>query len=83
MNLFVSAISFVGTMASLGSAIFLFRSTLKTKKMQKINHGLEIYVKNKDFLLMKNAGEDPCDTKNKFTMPVFLQESNYVIRRNE
>lgn len=81
MEAIISIVAFIGTVASFGSAIFVFISNLKTKKMQNINHGLDLYIKKKEFLLMKNGGESPCEIKNKFEMPLFSQECNFIIRR--
>lgn len=81
MNIIISIIAFVGTIVSLGSAIFTFVSNIKTKKMKKVNHGLDVYVKKKEYLLMKNGGENPCETKKTFGMPLFSQEGDYIIRR--
>lgn len=81
MGTIISILAFIGTVASFGGAVFVFFSNLKTKKMQNINHGLDIYIKKKDFLLMKNDGENPCEIKNKFKMPLFSQESDFIIRR--
>jgi len=81
MNIILRVIAFLGTAISLGSAIFVFVKNLQIKKLQQINHGLDIYVKKKDFLLMKNDGENPCETKKKFEMPLFSQKNEYIVRR--
>ena len=81
VNIIVRVIAFIGTIISLGSAIFVFVKNLQTKKLQQINQELDKYVKRKDFLLMKNDGENPWETKNKFGMPLISQESDYIIRR--
>lgn len=81
MDIIITVIAFLGTIVSLGGVIFIFVSNWNTKKMQKINQGLKSYIKSKNFLLMKNAGENPCDTKKRFCMPNFSQECDYIIRR--
>lgn len=81
MDIIVRIIAFLGTIVSLSGVILIFISNLNTKKMQKINQDLKLYIRGKDFLLMKNAGENPCDTKKEFFMPNFSQECNYIIRR--
>lgn len=81
MDVIVSVIAFIGTLVLIGSAIFIFVSNIKTKKMQKVNHGLDVYVKKKKYLLMKNGGENPCETSKTFGMPLFSQEGNYIVRR--
>lgn len=80
MSVLIRIIAFLGTVISFGSAIFVFISHLRTKKMQMINSELNQYVKNKEYLFMKNGGDNPCETKKKFEMPLFSQESNYIIR---
>lgn len=82
MNTIISVMAFIGTIVSLGSAIFVLVLNLKTKKMQRVNRTLDVYVKKKEYLLMKNDGENPCETKKKFGMPLFSQEGKYIIRRN-
>lgn len=82
MNVLIRIIAFLGTVISFNGAIFIFVSNLRTKKMQMINSDLKQYVKNKEYLFMKNCGDNSCETKKKFEMPVFSQESDYIIRRN-
>lgn len=81
LNILLRVITFIGTIVSLGGAIFILVNNLQIKKMQQINRGLNSYIKGKDFLLMKNDGENPCETKQKFSMPLFSQESDYIVRR--
>lgn len=80
MSVLIRIIAFLGTVISFSGAIFVFVSNLRTKKMQMINSDLKQYVKNKEYLFMKNGGDNPCETKKKFGMPVFSQESDYIIR---
>lgn len=77
----ISVIAFVGTVFSLGAAVYIFITNLNMKKMQMTNRDLETYIKDKKYLLMKNGGENPCDTKKRYSMPSFSQEGNYIIRR--
>lgn len=81
MSVLIRIIAFLGTVISFSSAIFVFVSNLRTKKMQMINSDLKQYIKNKEYLLMKNGGDNPCETEKKFGIPVFSQESDYIIRR--
>ena len=81
MNVIVKIVASVGMLSALGSAIYIFYSNKIVQKMQITNRGVGEYVKSKDFLLMKNGGDHPCDTKEKFSMPSFSQEGNYIMRR--
>ena len=81
MSVLIRIIAFLGTVNSFNGAIFIFVSDLRTKKMQMINSDLKQYIKNKEYLFMKNGGDNSCETKKKFEMPVFSQESDYIIRR--
>lgn len=81
MGMIVSTLAFLGTVALLGAAVFIFFSNLKMKKMQEINRGLDSYIKKKDFLLMKNGGENPCEIKKRFEMPEFSGECDFIVRR--
>jgi hypothetical protein len=83
MSVLIRIIAFLGTVISFSSAIFVFVSNLKTKKMQVINSELNQYVKKKEYLFMKNGGDNPCETTKKFGMPLFSQESDYIIRRKK
>lgn len=76
-------IAFSGLLAYFGGAVFVFVLHLRVKKMQKISSKLCEYIKEKDFLLVKNGGDDPCDTNNEIVMPLFSQESDYIIRRKD
>ena len=66
---------------SLGGAVYVFKLNRDIKKMQTINKMLGEYVKDKQFLLMKNDGEDISSTNNKFDMPSFSQDISCLIRR--
>lgn len=46
MDTIISVVAFIGTVASFGSAIFVFISNLKTKKMQNINLKCHCFHKN-------------------------------------
>lgn len=81
MNVIFSILSLAVSVGALISAIYVSISCRKIKKMQTKNREISAYVKNKKFLLMKNGGENPCDTKNTFVMPDFSQNSNLVVRR--
>ncbi len=82
MDIILRIIAFIGTIVSLGCAIFVLVSNLKIRKMRNVNRDLGVYIKSKEFLLMKNDGENPCETRKKFGMPLFSQESDYIIRRD-
>ncbi len=77
----INMAAFIGSVASLGAAGYTLIGHLKLNRMQKANRSLEAYIKDKDFLLMKNGGENPCDTIKKFSMPAFSQEGEYLKRR--
>lgn len=81
MSILIRIIAFMGTVIAFSSAIFVFISNLRTKKMQMINSRLNQYIKKKEYLFMKNGGDNPCETKKKFGMPLFSQESDCIIRR--
>lgn len=79
MDMIVRIISFLGIMVSLCGIIFVFQIIIEKRKMQTANRGLEEYIKDKNFLLMKSDGINTIDTKNEFEMPIFSQESNILI----
>lgn len=81
MYVLIPIITCVGSIIAFGGAIYVFIMRLKYLKMKKINQNLNDYIKDKDFLLMKNGGEDPCETKKEFGMPLFSQECEIIIRR--
>lgn len=83
MQIIISIIAFAGSILALAIAIYIFISNLKIKKMRTVNRDLSAYIKEKEYLLMKNGGDNPCETKKKFGMPLFSQESDYIIRRKD
>lgn len=80
MNTVVRLTAFIGSIAALGTAVYVFIGNLNVRKMRKENRKLGVYIKDKKYLLMKNDGEDPCSTK-KIDMPLFSQNGEYIIRR--
>lgn len=77
----VSIFAFLGSVGSIAMMIYTLVLHTKMKKMQGKNKVFSSYIKEGTFLLMKNDGDDPCDTQKKFVIPTFSQESNYVVRR--
>lgn len=80
MDLVIRIITCAISLLSLGIAVFTFIGLQKTKRLMVKNPKLGLYIKHKNFLLMKNDGENLFDDITKFTMPKFSQESDYVIR---
>lgn len=81
MDILVRIISIFGMVISFSGVFYIFNSNRKIKKLQIINDGVSEYIKDESYLVMKNGGDSPCDTKEKFTMPLFSQNANYIIRR--
>lgn len=81
MDNIIRVIAFVGILVSLGNAIFIIASDIKIKRMKKINKELDLYIKKRDYLLMKNDGENLCEIKSTIHMPLFSQQCDYVVRR--
>lgn len=77
----ISIISFLGSVISLAMMVYTLFLHVKIKKMQEENQIFSSYIKEESFLLMKNGGDDPCDTQKKIVMPNFSQESDYIVRR--
>lgn len=83
MYVLIPIITCMGSIIAFGGAFYIFIMRLKYRKMKIINQDLNNYIKNKNFLLMKNGGEDPCETKKEFGMPLFSQECEMIIRRGK
>lgn len=81
MYVIIRIITCMGSIIAFGGAIYIFIIHLKYNKMKIINQNLNDYIKDKDFFLMKNDGEDPCETKKEFGMPLFSQKCEIIIRR--
>lgn len=77
----VSVFAFLGSVTSLAMMIYVLVLHVKMKKMQERNQVFSSYMKEEAFLLMKNDGDNPCDTRKEFAIPTFSQESDYVVRR--
>lgn len=81
MYVLIRIITCIGSIIAFGGAIYIFILNLKDQKMKIVNQDLGDYIKDKDYLWMKNGGEDPCDTKKEFGMPLFSQDSDILVRR--
>ncbi len=81
MNTIISILAFCGNIGALVMMLYALILIIKMRKMQSKNRILSSYIKTKSFLRMKNDGNNPCDTQQKFYIPVFSQESDYIVRR--
>ena len=59
--------------------IYQIVQTVNMKKLQ-IKSNMLLYVKQQDFALMKNAGDDPCKIKSQFILPTFSQDCDYLVK---
>lgn len=80
-NIIISVFAFFGSVGALIMLLYTFILHIKMKKMQGKNQVFSSYVKDNSFLLMKNGGDNPCDTQKKFIIPAFSQESDYIVGR--
>lgn len=77
----ISIFAFLGSVGALAMMLYTLVLHIKMKKMQRKNQVFSSYIKEDSFLLMKNGGDNPCDTQKKFVIPTFSQESDYIVRR--
>lgn len=81
MDTVIRIISFIAMIISFCGVFYVFRINKDVRKMQVVNDGISEYVKEESFKFMKNGGDNPCDTKEKFDIPSFSQDGNYYVRR--
>lgn len=74
-------VAFLGTVVSYVAAVAVLVTAIKTKRMSGNNKRLSTYIKNLAFLLMKNAGENPCEMAETFEMAEFSQDCDYICKR--
>lgn len=82
MEIFTQGLAICGCVLAFTGAGYSLWSSISSFRMKRENQKLGAYVKNKSFLRMKNAGEDPCDTNSMFKIPEFSQDCDYLLRRN-
>lgn len=81
MSILLRIISILGLIVSFGGAIYIFKIDRDIKKMQIKNKKMGEYIKGKDYLVMKNDGEHPCDINEQFNASTLSQGTNCIIRR--
>lgn len=82
MDIIVRILAGASALIALAGVINIFVSTKGMKKMVAENKKLSDYIKKREYLLMKNGGDDPCDTKEPFVIPSFSQSvKTPVVRR--
>ncbi len=76
----ISIFAFCGTIATIVAFVFTVVLNCKMRHMKKVNRQLSTYIKTTDFLLMRNGGDDPCESLEKIIMPQFSQSCECIVK---
>lgn len=80
MDILIRIVALIISVISICCIVIIAKNIVDIKKMQQANKKVSEYLKDKSYLVMQNDGDDPCDISKAFTMPLFSQDSEYIVR---